>query len=337
MTGYAQKALVSGMRFLAESQAAIANNLANAETSSFKRRATIATEGSEFAGELDRRLPTVGVQEGIDWRLGNVRETGSQLDIALEQGSFLRVQDGGGRTYYTRNGKLQLDRDGFLVTQSGMRYLDAVPFLVAVSAHHNEVTERADVVFPAAVVAEKAGGFTDWEGRVRSFGPAIREASSIADGRILAMIADAMDVPFGAGDTASLRAELDSLTPAQGARAAAPSVAPSTAAATSSGYALLATWRLLLDRGRLQEGEPHLAATARPTEAVMSLATATSLGVANSATVTLSTTTGSVTLPLSIGDVADGAVWAPLNSEGCALLGIGATHGSVVRVTGGAA
>lgn len=217
------------------------------------------------------------------------------------------------------------------------RALDAVPFLVAVSAHHNEVTERADVVFPAAVVAEKAGGFTDWEGRVRSFGPAIREASSIADGRILAMIADAMDVPFGAGDTASLRAELDSLTPAQGARAAAPSVAPSTAAATSSGYALLATWRLLLDRGRLQEGEPHLAATARPTEAVMSLATATSLGVANSATVTLSTTTGSVTLPLSIGDVADGAVWAPLNSEGCALLGIGATHGSVVRVTGGAA
>ena len=217
------------------------------------------------------------------------------------------------------------------------RALDAVPFLVAVSAHHNEVTERADVVFPAAVVAEKAGGFTDWEGRVRSFGPAIREASSIADGRILAMIADAMDVPFGAGDTASLRAELDALTPAQGARAAAPSVAPSTAAATSSGYALLATWRLLLDRGRLQEGEPHLAATARPTEAVMSLATATSLGVANSATVTLSTTTGSVTLPLSIGDVADGAVWAPLNSEGSALLGIGATHGSVVRVTGGAA
>jgi len=214
--------------------------------------------------------------------------------------------------------------------------LDEVPFLVAVSTHHNEVTERADVVFPSAVVAEKAGGFTDWEGRVRSFGPAIRESSSVADGRILAMVADVMEVPFGTGDVASLRAELDSLTPSTVTRAAAPQVASSAAPTPESGYALLATWRLLLDRGRLQEGEPHLAATARPTEAVMSRATANSLGVANAATVTLSTARGSVTLPLAIGDVADGAVWAPLNSEGCALLGIGATYGSVVRVTGGA-
>ena len=217
------------------------------------------------------------------------------------------------------------------------RALDAVPFLVAVSSHHNEVTERADVVFPAAVVAEKAGSFTDWEGRVRPFGPAIREASSVADGRILGMVADVMDVPFGSGDFASLRAELDALTPSTTDRSAAPTVSSSTVQAPGSGYALLSTWRLLLDRGRLQEGEPHLAATARPTEAVMSRATAESLGVANSATVTLSTDSGAVTLPLSIGDVADGSVWAPLNSEGSALLGIGATYGSVVRVTGGAA
>jgi flagellar basal body rod protein FlgG len=160
MTGYAQKALVSGMRFLAESQAAIANNLANAETASFKRRATIATEGSEFAGELDRRLPTVGVQEGIDWRLGNVRETGSQLDIALEQGSFLRVQDGGGRTYYTRNGKLQLDRDGFLVTQSGMRYLDAAG--AAIKLDRNELTLSALSIAPNGEITNQQTG--------RSFG-----------------------------------------------------------------------------------------------------------------------------------------------------------------------
>ena len=214
--------------------------------------------------------------------------------------------------------------------------LDATPFLVTVATHHNEVTERADVVFPAAVVAEKAGGFTDWEGRVRPFGPAIREASSLSDGRILAMIADAMDAPFGAGDVASLRAELDALTPSTGDRTAVPTVGSASAPSPGAGYALLSTWRLLLDRGRLQEGEPHLAATARPTEAVMSRATADSLGVANAATVTLSTDSGSVTLPLSIGDVADGTVWAPLNSEGCALLAIGATYGSVVRVTRGA-
>ncbi|MGI9197909.1 MAG: NADH-quinone oxidoreductase subunit G [Candidatus Nanopelagicales bacterium] len=211
--------------------------------------------------------------------------------------------------------------------------LDAVPFLVALSTHHSEVTERADVVFPVAVVAEKAGGFTDWEGRVRSFGAAIRGASTFPDGRVLAMVADSMDVPFGPGDVSTLRAELDRLTPWDGARVAAPQVGSDSASLGT----VLASWRLLLDRGRLQEGEPHLAATARPTEALMSQATADSLGVAGSATVTLSTSAGSVTLPLRIADVVDGAVWAPLNSEGSALLAIGARHGSVVTVRGGAA
>ena len=215
--------------------------------------------------------------------------------------------------------------------------LDEVPFLVSVATHHNDVTERADVVLPAAVVAEKAGGFTDWEGRVRSFGPAIRHATTFADSRVLAMVADAMDIPFGHGDVASMRAELDRLTPSDASRAPAPQVAPEPTVDPAAGYARLATWRLLLDRGRLQEGEPHLAATARPTEAQMSQATAQALGVAGAASVTLATEAGSVTMPLRIADVADGTVWAPLHSEGCALLAIGGRHGAVVRVTGGGA
>jgi len=80
-------------------------------------------------------------------------------------------------------------------------------------------------------------------------------------------------------------------------------------------------------------GEPHLAATARPTEAVMSLATATSLGVANSATVTLSTTTGSVTLPLSIGDVADGAVSGNGGGDGLTQRIVRGDHRPVEAIT----
>ena len=42
MTGYAENSLVRGLSFLAEKQAAIANNLANVNTTSFKRRMAVA-------------------------------------------------------------------------------------------------------------------------------------------------------------------------------------------------------------------------------------------------------------------------------------------------------
>jgi len=213
------------------------------------------------------------------------------------------------------------------------RALSEVPFLVALSTHHSEVTEVADVVFPVAVVAEKAGSFTDWEGRTKPFSAAIHGAQSIADGRVLAMIADAMDVTFGSGDVSALRGELDRLGPWSGARPAAPSVAP----AAGTGGVALATWRLLLDAGALQEGEPHLAATARPTEALMSETTARDLGVAQASSVVVATEEGSLELPLRIADVVDGTVWIPMTSEGSHALAIGATHGTRVRVTGGTA
>jgi len=215
------------------------------------------------------------------------------------------------------------------------RALADVPFLVALSTHPSEVTEVADVVFPVAVVAEKAGSFTDWEGRTKPFSAAIPGTQSIADGRVLAMIADAMDVNFGSGEVGALRGELDRLGRWTGARVAAPTVAPAMSAA--QGTVALATWRLLLDQGVFQEGEPHLAATARPTEALMSADTARALGLGHASRVVVSTDQGSIELPLRIADVVDGAVWVPMTSEGSRVLSIGARHGSAVRVTGGSA
>ena len=215
------------------------------------------------------------------------------------------------------------------------RAIAAVPFVVALSTHHNEVTEAADVVFPVAVVAEKAGSFTDWEGRNKPFSAAIHGAQSISDGRVLAMVADVMDVPFGTGDVSALRSEMDRLGMWSGERPAAPSVTP--ALDEAPGTTALATWRLLLDAGAMQEGEPHLAATARPTEALMGAETARALGLTEAASVVVSTDEGSIELPLRIADVVEGAVWIPMTSEGSRALAIGASHGSRVRVTGGRA
>ena len=217
------------------------------------------------------------------------------------------------------------------------RALDAAQFVVTLATHHSEVTERADVVFPVAVVSEKAGSFTDWEARVRPFSQAVGGTQTLPDGRVLAMIADAMNVDFGTGEVLALRSELDRLGTHPTDRSL-PDPGPSIPPPCPAGSAYLATWRPLLDRGRLQEGEPYLAATARPVEALMSQATAEALGVAGRASVVLGSSRGSVELPLTIADVVDGTVWAPTNSEGSTLLEtLGVTHGGVVTVHGGAA
>ncbi len=213
------------------------------------------------------------------------------------------------------------------------RAIDEVPFLVALSTHHNDVTAAADVVFPVAVVAEKAGSFTDWEGRTKPFSPAIHDAQTSTDARVLAMVADTMGVSFGTGDVLALRQELAALGPWDGERAELPQQAPASA---GNGVAL-ATWRLLLDAGALQDGEPHLAATARPVEALLNADTAAAHGLSQASSVVISTDRGSLELPLRIAEVADNTVWVPMHSTGSDVLELGATHGSRVRLSGGAA
>ena len=73
----------------------------------------------------------------------------------------------------------------------------------------------------------------------------------------------------------------------------------------------LATWHQLLDSGRMQDGEPHLAGTARPAAARMSAATAAEAAVADGDKVTVATDRGSVTVPVDIVPMADHVVWLP--------------------------
>jgi NADH-quinone oxidoreductase subunit G len=99
---------------------------------------------------------------------------------------------------------------------------------------------------------------------------------------------------------------------------------------------LLATWRRLLDNGSMQDGEPHLAGTARPAVALLSETTAAELGIRLGDTVTVATQRGSVTLPAAAADLPEGVVWVPGNSGPATVrrsLGVG--HGAVVTVRSG--
>ena len=225
-----------------------------------------------------------------------------------------------------------VDLDDYATSSLARVAVERTNFVVSLEQRHSTVTALADVVLPVATVTEKSGTFLDWEGRPRPFSQVFRDALTHSDAAVLGMIADAMGVALGASDVRGLRAELATLGAWSGARFQTPTVQPVAAA----GGMRLATWRALLDLGTLQEGEPYLAATARPVVATVSERTAASLG--SPQTVVVSGPIGSIELPLAIGEVLDDVVHLPMNSPACAVFGtLGVLHGSAVTVRAGGA
>ena len=218
--------------------------------------------------------------------------------------------------------------------------IERAEFVVSLEVRASAVTERADVVLPVAAVSEKAGSFVDWEGRVRAFAPVLREAGALPDLRVLAGIADEMGVDLGFRTVAQARSEMIDIGPWDGDRVAAPTVsAPPAGVSTSSttrGEAVLASWKLLIDDGRLLDGEDYLKATARAPVALVSAGMLAELGVAVGAAVTIRHGDRWVSFPVGVADLPEGVVWAPASSGGVNLLrDLGAGAGSVVRLSSG--
>ncbi|MDQ2816290.1 MAG: molybdopterin-dependent oxidoreductase, partial [Actinomycetota bacterium] len=215
--------------------------------------------------------------------------------------------------------------------RAALQALEMAPFVVSLELRSSAVTDRADVVFPVAAVAEKAGTFVNWEGRGGSFGAALRVPEVRTDLYVLGAIADQMDIHLGLPDAAAARAELAALGTWRGPRPELPATATvppfmggpgglgdrvSPREQGGSGgdrprEAVLSTWRQLLDSGRMQDGEPSLAGTARPVLARVSAVTAADAGVADGDKVTVATGQGSVTVPVEVVPMADHVVWLP--------------------------
>src|SRR5207237_1305562 len=137
-------------------------------------------------------------------------------------------------------------------------------FVIALEVRASAYTELADVVFPVAPASDKAGTFVNWEGRVRPFGKVLDNPHSLPDVRVLAGIAEERGRPIGFRTPEAAWAEMTQVGPWTGERA--PFEPFETVAAQPpqgpSGGLVLASWKQLLDDGRLQDGDPYLAATA---------------------------------------------------------------------------
>jgi len=119
--------LLSDQMALQRSVDVIANNVANSSTTGFKR------EGIQFNTLLSSLgngdAATKGVHYVIDKSTyrdaspGTISSTGNPLDLAIQGPGYFQVQTPAGATAYTRNGALQTDNQGQLVTSSGMLVL----------------------------------------------------------------------------------------------------------------------------------------------------------------------------------------------------------------------
>ncbi|MGE9807426.1 NADH-quinone oxidoreductase subunit G [Janibacter sp. G1551] len=216
---------------------------------------------------------------------------------------------------------------GLEATQSALESA----FVVSLEVRPSSVTEHADVVLPVAPHAEKAGTFVDWEGRQRPFEAALT-TNAMSDHRVLDMLAAELGEFLGTRSLTEVREEMTDLGPWTGARVATPAVTASPVPTPGPGEFVLATWRHLLDRGSMQDGEPFLAGTANQPRAWISPASAQALGVAEGDSVRVGTDGSAVIAPVHVAEMVDHVVWLPTNSVGSDLRGHGAP-GSLVSVS----
>ncbi len=112
----------------------ISNNLANVSTTGFKRSRAVFEDllyqnlrqpGAQSSQQS--QIPS-GLQIGTGVRpiaaerihtQGNLQQTGNKLDVAIQGAGFLQVLLPDGTTGYTRDGSLQTDNQGQLVTSNG--------------------------------------------------------------------------------------------------------------------------------------------------------------------------------------------------------------------------
>ncbi len=119
----------------------IANNLANVNTTGFKKSKIefqdLIYQNSKLAGADiggGNQIPT-GIQIGHgsrvmstskDFSTGEVTHTGGQLDVAIDGDGFFQVTLVDGTNAYTRDGAFKLDSTGRLVTSDGLQVQPSV-------------------------------------------------------------------------------------------------------------------------------------------------------------------------------------------------------------------
>ena len=140
---------MAGAKASLQRQDVLAHNLANASTTGF-RAELMAFRAVPVRGDgASTRVYALETTPGYNPEPGPVASTGRSLDVAVTGQSWLAVQSLDGTEAYTRNGSLDVNNEGLLVTRSGLPVLgDGGPISVPANA---QVTIGADGTLSATV------------------------------------------------------------------------------------------------------------------------------------------------------------------------------------------
>ena len=170
---------MTGAKQTMNQQAAVSNNLANANTSGFR------AELASF-----RAVPVVGPAQatrtfvtdstpGANLAPGVIQQTGRALDVAVQGSGWIAVNGPDGKEGYTRDGNLQVDKNGALTTRHGDPVLgDNGPITVPLGS--TDVTVTADGTVSATQPGTPPA--TTAVGRIKLVDPAVRALSRSNDG-----------------------------------------------------------------------------------------------------------------------------------------------------------
>lgn len=125
----------SGMNAQQANIDTVANNLANVNTTGFKKsrmefqdlvyqQITVAGSPTSTAADeapvgLEVGLGTRPIATARDFATGNLKTTNAPLDVAIEGGGFFQINLPSGEIGYTRAGAFHLSSDGTVVTSEG--------------------------------------------------------------------------------------------------------------------------------------------------------------------------------------------------------------------------
>jgi len=119
----------------------ISNNLANVNTTGFKRDQAVFEDlmyqnvRQSGAASTENTLLPSGLATGTGVRVvateklhtqGNLVQTGNPLDVAIQGRGFFQILRADGTTAYTRDGSFQLNEQGQMVTDSGLQMQPAI-------------------------------------------------------------------------------------------------------------------------------------------------------------------------------------------------------------------
>lgn len=125
----------------------IANNLANVQTTGFKRDFGQVLEEAGADGEVD-----IEVNSLVDLAPGDFVTTARDLDAAIDGPGFFSVETDNG-TRYTRNGSFSVNADGELVLKDGLRVLGDGDTPIFVGEGRVQIQDGGEVLVEENVVS----------------------------------------------------------------------------------------------------------------------------------------------------------------------------------------